>query len=276
MKIPRPPHNWSVTPKQAIAIQKRLAQLVREVKPPRFLRYIAGVDAAFSPDNQFCLAVVVLWDRENQVSVEQHLGISPLKFPYIPGLLTFREAPAIIKALRNLQRRPDVLLCDGQGIAHPRRLGIACHLGLLTDLPAIGCAKSRLIGSYQEPDEEKGARAPLLIGQEQVGSVIRTRENVKPVFVSIGHKIDLPTAEQIVLTCATRYRLPEPTRLADQLVAAAKRQTPNAKEGSEKAVNSAINLLRFNQSRSVLYWYTFDKKNQIKRSVTHGEYKNDK
>lgn len=145
-------------------------------------------------------------------------------FPYIPGLLTFREAPAIIAALRNLKHSPDILLCDGQGIAHPRRLGIACHLGLLVDMPAIGCAKSRLIGHYQEPALEKGARTPLLIGQEQVGSVVRTRENVKPVFVSIGHKIDLPTAEQIVLTCATRYRLPEPTRLADQLVAAAKRQ----------------------------------------------------
>ncbi len=224
MKIPRPPHNWSVTPKQAIAIQKQLALLVRQVKPPQPVRYIAGVDAAFSPDNRRCLAGVVLWDREDQVIVEQQLGVRQLKFPYIPGLLTFREAPAIIMALRNLQHRPDVLLCDGQGIAHPRRLGIASHLGLLVDLPAIGCAKSRLIGSYQEPGQEKGARAPLLIDQEQVGSVVRTRERVKPVFVSIGHKIDLPTAEQIVLACATRYRLPEPTRLADQLVAAAKRQ----------------------------------------------------
>ena len=224
MKIPRPPHNWSVTPKQAIAIQKQLAPLVRQVKLHQPVRYIAGVDAAFSPDKRHCLAGVVLWDREDQVIVEQQLGVRPLIFPYIPGLLTFREAPAIIAALRNLQRRPDVLLCDGQGIAHPRRLGIASHLGLLVDLPAIGCAKSRLIGSYQEPGQEKGARVPLLIGQEQVGSVVRTRERVKPVFVSIGHKIDLPAAEQIVLACATRYRLPEPTRLADQLVAAAKRQ----------------------------------------------------
>lgn len=224
MKIPRPPHNWSVTPKQAIAIQKRLARLVRQVKPPQPIRYIAGVDAAFSPDNHHCLAMVVLWDLEDQVIVEQQLGVRPLVFPYIPGLLTFREAPAIIAALRNLKHTPDVLLCDGQGIAHPRRLGIACHLGLLVDLPAIGCAKSRLIGRYQEPAQDKGARTPLLLGQEQVGTVIRTRERVKPVFVSIGHKIDLPTAEQIVLSCATRYRLPEPTRLADQLVAAAKRQ----------------------------------------------------
>ena len=181
------------------------------------MRYIAGVDAAFSTDNKCCLAAVVLWDRKNHTPVEQHFAWRRLTFPYIPGLLTFREAPAIIEALRRLQRAPDVLLCDGQGIAHPRRFGIACHLGILTELPAIGCAKSRLIGKYREPGPEKGSISPLVDGEERLGSVVRTRNRVKPVFVSVGHRIDLATAEQTVLACAIRFRLPEPIRLADQL-----------------------------------------------------------
>jgi deoxyribonuclease V len=232
MQIPRAPHNWSVTPQQAVAIQKELASaVVRQLTGHRQLRFIAGVDAAFSPDGSHCLAGVVLWDVEDQVVVEQHLACRRLVFPYIPGLLTFREAPAIIAALRKLQRPPDVLLCDGQGIAHPRRLGIASHLGLLTGLPAIGCAKSRLIGTFREPAPQKGGTSPLLDGDERIGSVVRTREGVKCVFVSIGHRIDLPTAEQVVLACAIRFRLPEPTRLADQLVGAAKRHGMAAGSG---------------------------------------------
>jgi len=213
-----------VTPQQAVAIQKKLARSMRQVTPHKPMRYIAGVDAAFSTDGRRCLAGVVLWDRTRHTPVEQHLAWRRLIFPYIPGLLTFREAPALIAALRHLRRSPDVLLCDGHGIAHPRRFGIACHLGVLTDLPAIGCAKSRLIGQYREAAPEKGAISPLFDGDEQVGSVVRTRNRVKPVFVSIGHKIDLATAEQTVLACAIRFRLPEPTRLADQLAAAAKRK----------------------------------------------------
>ncbi|MCJ7602257.1 MAG: deoxyribonuclease V [Desulfobulbaceae bacterium] len=224
MQIPRAPHNWSVTPRQAVTIQKELASaVVRHLTGQRQIRFVAGVDAAFSPDGAHYLAGVVVWDAEDQVVVEQHLACRRLVFPYIPGLLTFREAPAIIAALRKLQRPPDVLLCDGQGIAHPRRLGIASHLGLLTGLPAIGCAKSRLIGAFREPAPQKGGTSPLLDGDERIGSVVRTREGVKCVFVSIGHRIDLPTAEQLVLACAIRYRLPEPTRLADQLVGAARR-----------------------------------------------------
>lgn len=224
VQIPRATHNWVVTPRQAIVIQKKLSSAVvwqLTALPP--MHFVAGVDAAFSPDGAHCLAGVVVWDVEEQVVVEQHLACRRLVFPYIPGLLTFREAPAIIGALRKLQRRPDVLLCDGQGIAHPRRLGIASHLGLLTGLPAIGCAKSRLIGTFREPAPAKGSIAPLLDGNERIGSVVRTREGVRCVFVSIGHRIDLPTAEQVVLACAVRFRLPEPTRLADQLVGAVKR-----------------------------------------------------
>ena len=223
MDIDRPPHNWLVSPKQAVAIQHRLALLRKETKPRKPFRYIAGVDAAFSKGTEQCIAGVVLWCIQTAKVVETHTATAELRFPYIPGLLTFREGPAIIAALRKLRKTPDALMCDGQGIAHPRRCGIATHIGIIIDLPAVGCAKSRLIGEYQEPGSEKGDKSPLLNKGEVVGTVLRTRDNVKPVFVSAGHKIDLPTAEQLILACATGYRLPEPTRLADHLVASAKR-----------------------------------------------------
>lgn len=229
MKIPRPPHNWAITPRQAIAAQKKLASAVIQERPRHKIRLVAGVDAAFSADKEHCIGGVVLWDVEKKSIVEQHVAVKKLLFPYIPGLLTFREAPALIAAIRKLHCRPDLLLCDGQGIAHPRRLGLACHLGLITGIPSIGCAKSRLIGYHREPASSKGSRASLLDKNEVVGTVLRTRERVKPVFVSIGHKIDLATAERVVLECAGRYRLPEPVRLADQLVAAAKRNRCGSK-----------------------------------------------
>ncbi|MEJ2688460.1 MAG: deoxyribonuclease V [Deltaproteobacteria bacterium] len=224
MKIPRPPHNWSVSPVQAIAIQKRLAALVRDDKPTRPFRYIAGVDAAFSADGQSCLAGAVLWDMSKSVMVEQQTAIHPLTFPYIPGLLTFREAPALIAALRKLRQTPDCLICDGQGVAHPRRCGIATHLGLIVHLPAIGCAKSRLIGDYKMPAEWRGAWTPLTFKDEVIGAVLRSRDHVRPLFISIGNNIDLGSAMQTILACGRGYRLPEPTRLADQLVGRLKRE----------------------------------------------------
>lgn len=224
MKIRRPPHNWNVSPQQAIVIQRKLAARVERSGGAAEIRLVAGTDAAFSRDGRACIAGVVLWDMQERQVVERHIARAPLRFPYIPGLLTFREAPAILAALRRLDRAPDLLLCDGQGIAHPRRIGIASHLGVIIGLPAAGCAKSRLVGTYAEPGPGKGSCAPLLDRGEIIGSVVRTRDRVKPVFVSIGHRVDLPTAERIVLACAIRYRLPEPTRLADQLVSAYRRQ----------------------------------------------------
>lgn len=223
MNICRPPHNWSVSPKKAVAIQQRLALLRKETKPRNSFRYIAGVDAAFLKGTEQCIAGVVLWCVETNKVIEQHTVTAKLRFPYIPGLLTFREGPAIINVLRKLRMTPDVLMCDGQGIAHPRKCGIATHIGIIIDLPAVGCAKSRLIGDYQEPGSEKGDKSPLMDKDKVVGTVLRTRDNVKPVFISVGHKMDLSTAEQLVFACAIGYRLPEPTRLADHLVAAAKR-----------------------------------------------------
>jgi len=224
MNVPRAPHPWSLTPRQAIAVQRKMAGLVAQTAPTKPIRFIAGLDAAFSTDHLKCLAAVVVWDLRERRVIEQHTARCRLDFPYIPGLLSFREVPALLAALRKLRRAPDALMCDGHGLAHPRRFGIACHLGVICRLPTIGCAKSRLVGEHAEPPPERASRVPLMDRNEIIGTVLRTRSGVKPVFVSVGHKIDLPTAERIVLHCAVQYRLPEPTRLADRLVATAKRQ----------------------------------------------------
>ena len=225
MKLPRPLHRWSTVPREAIAIQKRLAPAIRGTRLRRNVRRVAGVDAAFSRDGAYCIAGVVLWDVKRREVIEQHTARRELTFPYVPGLLSFREAPALLRALRSLRETPEVILCDGHGIAHPRRFGIACHLGLFVDLPSVGCAKSRLVGEHDEPGEFRGCRAPLTHRGETLGAVLRTRDHVRPVYVSIGHRVDLDGAERLVLECATGYRLPEPTRLADRLVAAARKST---------------------------------------------------
>jgi deoxyribonuclease V len=206
-----------VTPARAITIQKRLAPLVQERPSDGPVRLVAGVDAAFSRDDHRCIAAVVLWDTREQVVVEQRIAIRRLTFPYIPGLLSFREAPAVISALRKLRTRPDVLLYDGNGFVHPRRFGSACHVAVIANLPTIGCAKSRLIGTHGEAGSQRGSSTPLIDGGQVIGSVLRTQDGVRPVYISIGDRMDLPTAERIVLQCTSRYRLPEPLRLADQL-----------------------------------------------------------
>ena len=198
--------------------------LVRTERPTGEFRLVAGLDGAFSPDGTMCIAGVVLWDLAERRVVERHTALRKLEFPYIPGLLSFREVPGWLAALRQLRQPPDVLMCDGQGVAHPRRFGIASHLGVLCGLPAIGCAKSRLVGTHEEPPDQRGGRSPLLQGDEVIGAVLRTRAGVQPLYVSIGHRIDLATAEAIVMACALKYRLPEPTRLADLLVAETKKK----------------------------------------------------
>lgn len=219
----RAPHRWSLTPRQAVALQRRLATMVRPTFPGDGWRLVAGLDAAFSADEQRCVAGVVLWDQRQRAVVERYVATCRLRFPYVPGLLSFREAPAVLAALRKLRVRPDVVMCDGHGLAHPRRFGLACHIGVIAKLPTIGCAKSRLVGEHRDPGLRRGSRARLRVDGEVVGYVLRTQDGVRPVYVSIGHQIDLRTATAIVLQCTTHYRLPEPTRLADQLVTAAKR-----------------------------------------------------
>jgi deoxyribonuclease V len=223
MKIPRAPHRWSLTPRQAAALQRDLARRVSFVAPRKPLRLVAGIDAAFSSDGRQCIAGVVLWDCIENAVREESVARRPLTFPYVPGLLSFREAPAVLAALRKLRATPDALMYDGHGIAHPRRFGIASHVGLLAGVPTVGCAKSVLVGEHGIPGVRRGASVPLIHRGERIGSVLRTRDGVKPVFVSVGHRMDLSSCESLVLACTTRYRLPEPTRLADQLVARIKR-----------------------------------------------------
>lgn len=191
----------------------RVAPLAHEPK------LVCGLDAAFTPDGRHCLAAAVLWHSESGQVLEQIVARRPLRFPYIPGLLSFREAPALLAALRKLRAIPEILVCDGQGRAHPRRFGIACHVGVITGLPAIGCAKSRLVGTHAEPGPNRGDIASLRDGDDVLGIVLRTRQGSKPLFVSVGHLVSLHEAVRLVLSWARNHRLPEPTRLADRLVA---------------------------------------------------------
>ena len=160
----------------------------------------------------------MLWDADEQQVSETRTASRRLTFPYVPGLLSFREAPAVIAALRKLRHEPDAIMCDAQGYAHPRRFGLACHIGVIAGRPTVGCAKSLLIGQYREPASLRGSHSALRHGGERIGTVLRTRSEVKPVFVSVGHMIDLASAERLVLRSAVQYRLPEPTRLADKEV----------------------------------------------------------
>ena len=218
MRLPPPLHRWSMTPRQAIRLQERLAAKVRLSPLERPPRLVAGADVAFSSDGNRCLAGVVVYDLREQEVVEEQLAWRPVRFPYVPGLLSFREAPAVLAAARKLRTTPDVFMFDAQGLAHPRRMGLASHVGLLMDHPTVGCAKSRLCGEHETPAAKAGSTAPLIDHNETVGVVLRTRDGVNPVYVSVGHRVTLSDAVSVVMSCVTRYRLPEPTRLAHILV----------------------------------------------------------
>ena len=217
-------HRWDVSPKEAIEIQRRLAaQVIREGEPedvrrasPERSRRIAGVDISVDRARGRGVGAVVVLSYPELEPVEVAVEEAPLTFPYVPGLLSFRETPVLAAAFARIAGPIDLLLVDGQGLAHPRRFGLACHLGLLLDVPAIGCAKSRLLGEHATPGEPAGSRADLIDRGEVIGSVLRTRTGVKPLFVSAGHRIALAEAEAWVLRCCRGYRLPEPTRLAHQ------------------------------------------------------------
>jgi deoxyribonuclease V len=234
-------HEWDLSYAEARRLQTELAGRVEFVPLRREPVLIAGLDCAFSRDGKrtFAAAVVLKvcgpvalgWETITPEGggatlplgfefehVETATAEQETRFPYIPGLLSFREAPVCLEAVEKLRRQPDLFMIDGQGVAHPRRLGLAAHLGLFFDKPTIGCAKSRLIGTYEEPGPEKGACSLLHDGNEVIGAVVRTRSRVKPVFVSVGNKCRLEDAIRITLACATKYRIPEPTRLAHQAV----------------------------------------------------------
>jgi deoxyribonuclease V len=210
-------HPWDLSPAEARETQQRLCRLVETVDRLGAIGTVAGVDVGFDNDNGLTRAAVVVLDFATLEFREQAVVTQPTRFPYVPGLLSFREAPAILAALAELERLPDLLVCDGQGLAHPRRFGIACHLGVLTDLPAIGVAKKRLIGTHGEPPEARGDWVSLVHKGDVVGAVLRSRAGVKPIYVSSGHRVGLETAVDLVMRCTTRYRLPETTRHADRL-----------------------------------------------------------
>lgn len=218
-----PLHSWNLTPKEAIALQRELAGRVDATRPLGPCRYVGGMDLSYDKLSPISFAAVVVLDARTMavVEVQGATGLSP--FPYVPGLLSFREAPLLLEAWGRLRCRPDVVLIDGQGLAHPRRFGIACHLGLWLDVPTVGCAKSLLIGTYREPGRKRGCSTRLLDGDETIGRVVRTKDGTKPVFVSSGHGVRLEDAVRLVLRCGRGYRIPEPTRQAHLQVNALRR-----------------------------------------------------
>jgi deoxyribonuclease V len=241
-------HSWEVTPTEAVALQKQMRDRVLIQPLPETVRLVAGADISYNRFSDVVYAAIVVL-RLPELSVAGTAGVvTTMNFPYIPGLLSFREAPPLLEAWEKLELRPEVLMLDGQGTAHPRRFGIACHLGLLLDLPTIGCGKTLLTGKYDEPAAEAGSYSPLIHKEEVVGAAVRTRSRVNPVYVSPGHLADLPSAIDLTLRCVkgyaatqesqltlegkavaakgSKYRLPEPTRLAHQLSNAMRRGEP--------------------------------------------------
>lgn len=211
-------HAWDLSEAEALALQQQLASRVIKDDQLGNVQLVAGVDVAYDKNSDRLFAAVVILDAQTLQIVETASAEDVTRFPYTPGLFSFRELPPIANALAKLHQTPDLIVCDGQGIAHPRRFGLACHLGILYDTATIGCAKTRLIGQADTPDTKRGSYAPLLDNNEVIAAVLRTQDNVKPVYVSIGHRISLKTACEWVLKLSPKYRLPETTRQADQAV----------------------------------------------------------
>jgi len=209
------PHRWDVSPSEAMEIQQELRNKVSTERTPDQINTVAGVDVSFKGD--MAKAAIVVLSYPGLTPVDYSLAELPVEFPYIPGLLAFREAPTVLAALEKLKTEPDLFVFDAQGLAHPRRMGLATHLGVIIDKPSIGCAKSRLCGSHHEPGSERGSYTNLYDDNEIIGAVVRTQTGVSPLYVSIGHKVDLLTAIEYVLGCCTNYRLPETTRYAHRV-----------------------------------------------------------
>lgn len=211
-------HAWNVGYKKAVGIQERLKKSIILKGSVKNCKLIAGADVSYTKGSEIFYASVVVFNLQTMERVEEVTASGKVDFPYIPGLLSFRESPILLKAFAKIKSEPDVIILDAQGIAHPRGIGLASHIGLLLDKSAIGCAKTRLIGEYNEVGGEAGSYSPLTVKDKIVGAVLRTRKNVKPVFISPGHKIDLKTSIDLVLKSCRGYRLPEPVRQAHKLV----------------------------------------------------------
>jgi deoxyribonuclease V len=215
---------WAALVQEWKATQTRLRERMVVAPLEPLPRFVAGADCAFSADKKIIFAAAVIYDRATGKTIEIAHAMRLVEFPYVPGFLSFREGPAVKRAIRALKHEFGAILFDGQGFAHPRRCGIASHLAIELDRPGVGVAKSRLIGTFGNLALKAGAIAPLMDGDEQIGVALRTQKGVRPVFVSIGHRVDLASAVKLVLACCTHYRIPEPTRQADIEVAKLKRQ----------------------------------------------------
>ncbi len=211
-------HSWNLSKEEALSLQQTLASKVITEDKLNNINLVAGVDVAYDEKSDSLFAAVVVMDLNSLDIIETVITQDIVSFPYTPGLFSFRELPPITKALKQLNTSPDLIVCDGQGIAHPRRFGLACHLGVLFNVPTVGCGKSRLIGDAIQPGKERGDYSPLIDSDEVIGCILRTQNNIKPVYVSIGHRISLSTARKLILDLCPHYRLPQTTRLADQKV----------------------------------------------------------
>ncbi|MFN0119676.1 MAG: deoxyribonuclease V [Blastocatellia bacterium] len=234
IKPPQDLHSWHVTPTEAVTVQRMLRDQVVIQPLPENIALIAGADISYNKFSEVLYAAIVVLRLPTLEVVETVSVVSAAKFPYVPGLLSFREAPSVLEAFAKLSMRPDVMMLDGHGIAHPRRFGVASHIGLWTGVPTIGCGKTLLIGDYDQPDENAGAFSPLTHKGDIIGGVLRTKDRTNPVFISPGHMADLPTALALAMRCvrkhdkgaaagASKYRIPEPTRLAHLCVNATRR-----------------------------------------------------
>ena len=217
-------HPWNLTPTEAVALQRELASRVDVSTPLPRCDLIAGADISYNRFADTLYAAVVVLETKGWTVIETVGVVATATFPYRTGLLTFREAPAVLEAFAQVKSEPDAVMIDGQGFAHPRRIGIASHLGLWLDRPCVGCAKTRLIGEYENPGREKGSTSDLTHHEEVVGQMVRTKTGAKPVFVSVGHKIDLASSVRLVLEASRGYRIPEPTRQAHLIVNAMRRR----------------------------------------------------
>jgi deoxyribonuclease V len=222
------PHSWDLTPTDAARLQVEMRSRLKKEKAFGAVRTVAGADIALSRRGREAMgyAGVIVYSFPDLKEIERQSAERPLTFPYVPGLLVFREGPALLEAFAKLRTEPDLLLFDAHGYSHPRRFGLACHLSVVFDKPGIGVAKSLLVGDYQEPPDLVGAWTPLLDGEETIGAVLRTRLGVQPIFISIGHRVDLESAIELALACTDGTRIPKPTREADHFVEQLKRGEP--------------------------------------------------
>ena len=230
--MPKLRATWNLSPRQAIRLQDQLRTRVVIEDQFEEIRTVAGADIAFDPKTNWAFAGVIVYRFPNLEEVERRTARRKLRFPYVPGLLSFREGPILLAAFAKLKTEPDLILIDGHGLAHPRRFGIACHIGVLFDKPTIGCAKSLLVGEHSEPAARAGAASPLLLKGERVGIALRTRDLVKPIYVTTGHRVSLDSAVRLVRQCLDGFRIPKPTREADHCVRALRKAFQDAQSAN--------------------------------------------